>query len=71
MFDPTTDDARDYAYGLMGGALAEGPKTGSIYEQVMIGERERDGSCVVQVGRLALRVVDWWEAEPLVVENIR
>ena len=69
-FDPNDDAVRERAYELMGDALAPGEKTGSTYEQVGINEKEKDGSCVIQVGRLSMRVVDWWEDDPITVVAI-
>jgi hypothetical protein len=66
-FNPDEDDTRDRAYELMGDALAPGEKTGGCYEQVLIGPQQKNGSCLVQIGRLCLRVVDWWEEAPLTV----
>jgi len=59
-FDPDDDDVRDTAYELMGVALTT-PPSASGYRYVLIGDPEKDGSCIVWIGRLAMRVVDWWE----------
>jgi len=64
------DETRDQAYELMRDALAPGKKTGSYFEGVGINAKEKDGSCVVQVGRLAMRVVDWWKGDPIRVVEI-